>query len=52
MIDQFYLSQCLLSQETRKIIVAITQHITYNEFLPMILGRDLLHEYGLSVEEV
>lgn len=28
------------------------QHITYNEFLPMILGRELLHEYGLSIEDV
>ncbi|ODM90201.1 Chorion peroxidase, partial [Orchesella cincta] len=40
-----------LYQETRRLIIAITQHVTYNEFLPMILGRKLLHKFGISVEE-
>ena len=34
-------------QETRKIVVAIIQNIHYNEWLPLILGRQTLREFGL-----
>jgi peroxidase len=39
----------LLYQHARRILSATTQHITFNEFLPRILGRDFIHKFGLEL---
>ncbi len=38
-----------LYQETRRIVVAMWQNMVYSEFLPIILGTDLMEKYGLTL---
>lgn len=38
-----------LYQETRRVVSAMLQHITYNEFLPRILGWNAVSLYGLKL---
>jgi len=38
-------------QETRHINAAMVQHITYNEFLPMVLGKEVMQRHGLILNK-
>ncbi|CAG0901267.1 unnamed protein product, partial [Cyprideis torosa] len=44
-------NQVLLMGETRNIIAALIQHINYNEFLPMVLGKEVMQKYDLILQK-
>lgn len=38
-------------QETRKIIYSIIQHITYREFLPLVVGQEVMDLFELKLKD-
>lgn len=40
-----------LFAESRHIVIAELQHITYNEWLPYIIGTENMHRFDLNVRE-
>lgn len=40
-----------LFQESRRINIATIQHITFNEFLPIILGKEVMEKFGLLTQK-
>ncbi|XP_057660218.1 uncharacterized protein LOC130896263 [Diorhabda carinulata] len=40
-----------LFYESRRIVIAEIQHITYNEFLPLVLGEETMTEFDLGLKK-
>ena len=38
-----------LFHQSRHILAAVLQHITFNEFLPILLGTNTMYKYGLQL---
>lgn len=38
-------------QEAKRIVVAEIQHITFNEFLPILLGKEMMDKHDLTTKK-
>ena len=43
--------ECFLFQHTRRIIGAIMQRVTYREFIPEVVGPDVVRQQKISVRD-
>lgn len=41
----------ILFQEAKRMVIAELQHITYNEFLPIVLNKNLMRIYNLKISK-
>jgi len=41
----------ILFQEARHITIAMIQHVTFNEFLPVVLGKDMISKFNLLLKK-
>lgn len=43
--------QLAVFQEAKRVVVAEIQHITFNEFLPILLGKEIMDKHDLTTRK-
>lgn len=52
MLNKEFLFSYINFQETRRIVGAEFAHITFSEYLPLLLGNRLIRKYDLNVRKI